>query len=146
MSLDFKQALMMNKEYHGFFLLSLYILIQHADLKARKKNCLSLQEKIGYQTQNFKRNFSFAAYRSNVRYLGKRFEFFRRRFAPVDVPTQMNSVPDRSRRALLGTLVVAAPLLPSGAYSQKPPKILKITVFSAAIRPKACYNSTNHEF
>jgi len=48
----------------------------------------------------------------HVGYLGRRFEFFQRRFAPEGVPTLINSVPDRSRRALFGTLVVDPPYTP----------------------------------
>ena len=47
-----------------------------------------------------------------VGYLGRRFEFFQRRFAPEGVPTQINSVPSRSRRALFGTLLVDPPYTP----------------------------------
>ena len=135
----------------------------------------------------------------HVGYLGRRFEFFQRRFAPEGVPTLINSVPSRSRRALFGTRFVDPPYTPpqkpipknikktcknpknlsissgdslllrsnsnqscsrqistssiwntscwpplyppSGAYSQKPPKILKISVFPAAIRSRRCSNS-----
>ena len=76
-----------------------------------------------------------------VGYLGRRFEFFQRRFAPEGVPTLINSVPSRSRRALFGTRFVDPP---SGAYSQKPPKILKISVFPAAIRSRRCSNSDQY--
>ena len=65
---------------------------------------------------------SLTAKVSDVRYLGRRFEFFQRRFTPV-------SVPSRSRQALFGTLAVDLPYTPSGAYSQKPPKILKFYFF-----------------
>ena len=48
----------------------------------------------------------------HVGYLGRRFEFFQRRFAPEGVPTLINSVPSRSRRALFGTRFVDPPYTP----------------------------------